>query len=451
MRKFFIVLLLAIMVAINYELTFASHEIPSFIPLPIYLILAAVSLIIFVGLWIDYRLRHPIQSIEWLFIVMIMYSMLAGVWSQHDILLSELNTSLAQTTSIFTLPTMTILQGIFYGMSVGMMFYTLYFFTNTLRSAKFIYYLALAIVLGFVMAEIIYSLVFEWDEYVYVFYHFNDGARMSITSFTSNTNIYAFHLSLGVYGVGSLYMTEKKHRWIYPLLAMIFSILIGFTVSKTVILAMVIYVVIYGLLMVYRLLMSRPILLNVVMAGLIVLVVMGYQFISMINHPFIERIQSLVMVTAVESFQSRIDIWNDAITLFQRHNTVFGYGFGLSNVYFGVATAIGSTNETGRVLYEIVNDRFHSGFLEMLLSFGLVGTYLLVIAHWAYIKTLVQLTKRYAITIPIWALIISFIAQMMFEDRLLFRPDLSGILILVLLILPIAKPNEYNRRHEVNN
>ena len=49
-----------------------------------------------------------------------------------------------------------------------------------------------------------------------------------------------------------------------------------------------------------------------------------------------------------------------------------------------------------------------------------------------------------------WALILSFVVQMLFEDRILFRPDLSGVFFLVLLILPITKPNEYNRLHEDN-
>jgi hypothetical protein len=83
-------------------------------------------------------------------------------------------------------------------------------------------------------------------------------------------------------------------------------------------------------------------------------------------------------------------------------------------------------------------------------SYGLVGTLLLTIAHWEYIKALIAMTKRYAITIPMWALLFSFAVQMMFEDRILFRPDLSGVFFLVLLILPLVKPSEYNRSHEAH-
>jgi len=451
MRKFFILLLLGIVGAINFELTLASHEFPNVIPIPIYLIFAAISLFIFLALLIDYRLQHRLQGIEILFIMMMIYPILAGIWSQDQILLSQLNTSLAESTTIFTLSTMKILQGMFYGMSVGMILYALYFFTAPLISAKYLYRWVLGIVIGVVIVEVLYSLLMEWEEYVYVFENFNDGARLSITSFTTNTNIYSFNLTMGVYAVGSLFMSEKHHRWIYPILGILFSIIIVFTVSKTAMLAIVMYVVVYTLMLVYRSLKSRPTLLKMTMSGLMVMLFVGYQSIFMIDHPLMERFQQLLTSSALGSFTSRVDIWVEGMTLFQNNNTFFGYGLGLSNTYLGVATAVRSTGGAGQLMYQIVNDRFHNGFLEILVSYGLVGTLLLTVAHWEYIKALIQLTKHHAITIPMWALIISFIVQMMFEDRILFRPDLSGVFFLVLLILPIVKPNEYNRLHEAND
>ncbi len=449
MRKFFILVLLGLIGSINFELTLASHEFPSLIPIPVYLILAGISLFIFLSLWIEYRLTHRLQPIEILFLLMMLYPILAEVWSQDQILLSQLNASFNESTSIFTLSTMKIFQGMFYGMSVGMILYTLYFFTSTMVSTKYLYRWVLGIVIAVVMAEVLYSLVFEWEEYVYVFQNFSEGARLSITSFTTNTNIYAFNLTMGVYAVGSLFISEKNHRWIYPLLGILFSILIVFTVSKTAMLAIVLYIFIYGGMFVYRVLRSRPVLLKMTMTSLIVLMVVGYQSIWMIDHPIMERIQSLLTSSALGSFTSRVDIWVEGMTLFQNQNTFFGYGLGLSNTYLGVATAV-RTGNAGQLMYQIVNDRFHNGFLEILVSYGLVGTLLLTIAHWEYIKALIAMTKKYAITIPMWALLLSFAVQMMFEDRILFRPDLSGVFFLVLLILPLVKPSEYNRSDEAH-
>lgn len=449
MRKFIILVLLGLIGSINFELTLASHEFPSLIPIPVYLILAGISLFIFLTLWIEYRLTHRLQPIEILFLLMMVYPILAEVWSQDQILLSQLNASFNESTSIFTLSTMKIFQGMFYGMSVGMILYTLYFFTSTMVSTKYLYRWVLGIVIAVVMAEVLYSLVIEWEEYVFVFQNFSEGARLSITSFTTNTNIYAFNLTMGVYAVGSLFISEKNHRWIYPLLGSLFSILIVFTVSKTAMLAIVLYIFIYGGMLIYRVLRSRPVLLKMTMTSLIVLMVAGYQSIWMIDHPIMERIQSLLTSSALGSFTSRVDIWVEGMTLFQNQNTFFGYGLGLSNTYLGVATAI-RTGNAGQLMYQIVNDRFHNGFLEILVSYGLVGTLLLTIAHWEYIKALIAMTKKYAITIPMWALLLSFAVQMMFEDRILFRPDLSGVFFLVLLILPLVKPSEYNRSNEAH-
>ncbi len=449
MRKFFILVLLGLIGSINFELTLASHEFPSLIPVPIYLVVAGISLFIFLSLWIEYRLTHRFQPIEILFLMMMLYPILAEVWSQDQILLSELNASFNESTSIFTLSTMKIFQGMFYGMSVGMILYTLYLFSSTMLSTKFIYRWVLGIVIAVVMAEVGYSLAFEWQEYVYVFENFSEGARLSITSFTTNTNIYAFNLTMGVYAVGSLFISERHHRWIYLFLGLLFSILIVFTVSKTAMLAIVLYVFIYAGMLIYRVLRNRPVLLKMTMTSLIVLMVVGYQGIWMIDHPIIERIQSLLTSSALGSFSSRVDIWVEGMTLFQNQNTFFGYGLGLSNTYLGVATAV-RTGNAGQLMYQIVNDRFHNGFLEILVSYGLVGTLLLTIAHWEYIKALIAMTKKYAITIPMWALLLSFAVQMMFEDRILFRPDLSGVFFLVLLILPIVKPSEYNRSDEAH-
>lgn len=449
MRKFLILVLVGLIGSINFELTLASHEFPSLIPVPIYLVLAGISLFIFLSLWIEYRLTHRFQAIEILFLLMMLYPILAEVWSQDQILLSQLNASFQESSSIFTLSTMKIFQGIFYGMSVGMILYTLYFFSSAMVSTKYLYRWVLGIVIAVVVAEVLYSLVMEWEEYVYVFENFSEGARLSITSFTTNTNIYAFNLTMGVYAVGSLFMSEKNLRWIYPLLGILFSILIVFTVSKTAMLAIVLYAFVYGGMLIYRVLKSRPMFLKMTMTSLIVLMFVSYQSIWMIDHPIMERIQSLLTSSALGSFTSRVDIWIEGMTLFQNQNTFFGYGLGLSNTYLGVATAI-RTGNIGQIMYQVVNDRFHNGFLEILVSYGLVGTLLLTIAHWEYIKALIAMTKRYAITIPMWALLFSFAVQMMFEDRILFRPDLSGVFFLVLLILPLVKPSEYNRSHEAH-
>jgi O-antigen ligase len=286
----------------------------------------------------------------------------------------------------------------------------------------------------------------EWEKYVFVYQRFNDGARLSINSFTSNTNIYAFNLTMGIAGLGSLWISHPKLRLIYAPLGIIFAAAIVLTVSKTSMLAIAVYGGIYVAISLYFFLRKFPKTLVFIYATGLVGLTLFVTNLDQMNLPFLNRIYELMTTSSDRSFSSRVDIWLKGITMFQADNTLLGYGFGLSNTYLGVATAVPlpAAASSGQLLYRIVNDRFHNGFLEILVSYGLIGTLLLTIAHWEYFKALVNLTKRYWIAIPMWSLIISFAVQMMFEDRILFRPDLSGIFFMTMLILPLVKPEAFS-------
>jgi O-antigen ligase len=450
MRTFFIVLFLGLVGTLNFEMTLANHEFSQLFPTNLYFILVGISFLIFLTLWVEYRVYHPFKPIEWLFIVLMVYPLLAEIFGDNQLILSEFNSAFAADSFVLTLPLLRIFQGIFNGASIGMILYVLYFFTARLVSTKTLYRTMMGLVLAFVIIEVLYSLVVEWQEYVYVFNHFTDGARLSITSFTTNTNIYSFNLTMGVYAVGSLFMSETKQRWIYPLLGLWFFALIILTVSKTAIFAVLVYAAVYLVMLLYRALQHRKFWFQLVLGSLLVLGVVGLQTIFALDQPLMLRIQHLLTDSSLASFTSRVDIWMDGMTLFHQQNTFFGYGLGLSNTYLGFSTAVPFTTTPGQLLVQIVNDRFHNGFLEILVSYGLVGTLLLTLVHWEYFKALIALTKKHPITVPMWALLISFAVQMMFEDRLLFRPDLSGVFFMTLLILPLVKPNEYNGRHEAD-
>ena len=451
LRTFLTILLLIVVGTINLEFVLPPQDFPDVLPNPVFLFLAAMSFLIFLALWIDYRLRHRFKFIELLFIVLIIYPILANILKHGPILLSQLNPSLEENNILFTIPTLQNLEGVFFGMSVGIILYSIFFFVNPTNSTKHLTRWVLGILIGVVVIEVIYSLFTEWEEYVYVFENYNDGLGINITSFTNNPNTYSFMLTMGIYGLGFLFMAEKKYRWIYVPLGIIFSAMIVFTVSKTGMFAIVVYIGVYILLLAYRSLKTRKIIQKVTLVGLIILILVGYQSIFIIDHPFMDRLQSLLTVSALDSFDSRVDIWVEGMRLIQNHNTLVGFGMGLSNTYLGVATAIGSIGESGQLTYQIVNDRFHNGFVEILVAYGLIGTLLLIFAHWHYFKALIHLSKQDAKTIPMWALIFSFAIQMMFEDRILFRPDLSGIIFLVMLMLPIAKSKDYNQANEVND
>jgi hypothetical protein len=442
MKKKLVITELLILGILNFELTFSSHEFTQVFPPVLYMILAGLSVGIFIGLWWDYRRRNHFKWVEVLLLMMIAYPVISSVFSQSSFFIGFLNYNFADLEFVFSLSNLKEIQGIFYGASVGMMIYTLYMFTRRIHSVKDIYYLVMYAVIFFVTIEVIYSLITEWNEYVFVFNNFNSGARLGITSFTSNTNIYAFNLTMGVYAIGMLMMTEKKERMGLFVLGIIYLVALGFTISKTSLMSMVVYVVMYLFLFLVMMLKKHPIVKDLVLIAVCFVGVGVVYKIFEADSPFLMRIQHLLTTSTLSSFSSRVPIWMDGYRLIISENTLLGYGFGLSNSYLGVATAV-PMRSIGTTMMHIINDRFHNGFLEILVSFGIIGSLLIIFGHSLYLKKLWSLSQKYWFTIPIWAMMISFVVQMMFEDRIMFRPDLSGLFFMTILILPIVHPKEF--------
>jgi hypothetical protein len=450
MKKIFITLLLLIIGTINFELTFAQHEFSQIFPSTLYLILAGIAFIIFVGLWIDYRLHHALTLKEVVIMALVIYPIVAGFLNNDTLLIGRFNPMGPFAENSLELSAFQAFKGMVYGASVGIIFYTLVFFASTAKHVQVLYKFIVKAVLVFVLIEVGYSLITEWQLYVFVFRYFDEGARLSITSFTSNPNIYAFNLIMGVYAIGALWQSERTWRWLYGSLGILLTGLIILTVSKTAILGLGIYLFVFIILSIHRALATKPNLRILVLSAFITVFFFGTQRAIQLELPFFTRIYHLLTESAMSSYISRTTIWLEGIWLLRDQNTFFGYGFGLSNLYLGVTTAVPVSMRISALGYQIINDRFHNGYLEILVSFGLIGTLLLTAIHVAYIKELKKFSLYHAISIPMWALIISFAVQMIFEDRILFRPDLGGVFFMALLLLPFHQPTLYNIRHEAH-
>jgi hypothetical protein len=223
----------------------------------------------------------------------------------------------------------------------------------------------------------------------------------------------------------------------YLIIPIVFLLIVIFlTLSKTAIFSVIIF---YFSYFVIRFSISKKSnLLKIIF--LLVVFILPVSLFFQSNIFIFSGIFRLLSSRLISSLISRVPLWLDGFSLFLNSNYLFGLGFGLSNGYLRLNSSnIISLNDPF-----LFHDRFHNGFLEILVSYGLIGTLLLTIAHWEYFKALIQLTKRYWIAIPMWSLIISFAVQMMFEDRILFRPDLSGIFFMTMLILPLVKPEAFS-------
>lgn len=449
LNKIILFLLVILIGGINFDVTLANHEFPAFLSTNAFIISSSILGLLFIYVWIRFRLSHPIHRYELALLGWMVLPFLSFGFGIFRVPFSELNPSLSELNGTFDVSLIEHMRILVNGLSIPILIYVYYFFAQAERVVRPMIQFVL-IIMGFtIFGEIGYSLLIEWDKYVYVFNNFNDGVRLDITSFTTNTNIYAFNLTMGIYALGFLFVYYKPLRWLYIPLGLSFAFILVFTVSKTSMLSVVVFGMIYLWMMYFYKFHRRPLLLIAMYALSLVIMYSAYQLIFEINHPFFLRIQQLLTDSAEGSLLSRVDIWWQGLQLVIDRNSLFGYGLGLGNDYLAVATAVVQGDLPQG--YAIINDRFHNSFVEWLVAFGWLGSLLVFFHHGIYLRRLFKLTKTHELVIPLWALLISFLVHMMFEDRLLFRPDIGGVFFLAIMILPLVQTTKVSPpQHETN-
>jgi O-antigen ligase len=411
---------------INLEIVLSPDPFVRLFPMTFYLLLVGFVVFIFIYLFIFNKKSSRLDYIQKLFLLMLLYAILTTVIFPNSIIF---NLNISNQVSISNVH---FFQSGFYAASIPLVFYTLFYFTKNDVNVNFLFYFFVSGYLFYLFSLVSYSLFFEFDKYLFLINTFSEFNRLDISSFTINPNIYSFNLTIGVYVLGFLWTTHKKFRLLYFFGAIFLFSIIFLTFSKTAILSMVAYVLIYVMLYILLTPKLKSKTRKIALFAFAVFVIINLFSIFNFDNILFLRVRFLLTESTEISYLGRLEIWRNALLMFRSGHLFFGYGFGLSNFFLATSFSPLDYNET------YLN--FHNGFLEILVSYGLIGTLLLTIAHWEYFKALINLTKRYWIAIPMWALIISFAIQMMFEDRILFRPDLSGIFFMTILILPIVKP-----------
>jgi hypothetical protein len=423
---------------INFESTLSRFESYRIFPSDWYTPLVTISLIMFTIVTILYYRHHRFTWKDLWIWGFTFYPLLTTFFVPSIIDLSLYHPSLAEGNTLFLYTDALRFQDVHYGMSIGFLFFLIFRVVVEEKLFQSMFYTVFYLGVLFVIGELAYSVVTEWDSYVYMVEHFDEGARLSILSFTSNPNIFAFHLSLGIYAIGTLVITERKEVMGYVLFFMLFFLALILTVSKTSIFAMMVYVIVYlGLLLFYgfrKRIIIRDISL-LVWGGAIVMF-MYLTFTS--DHGWFVRLETLLTTSLQDSLDSRIPIWNRAVDLLQGVYTWVGYGMGTSSIILGISTA---TIRGTEPFYVVTNDRFHQGILELFVSLGWIGVILLSVglAYYAYRFYKLRWTAHH---IPVLAMMISFLFHTLTEDRMFFRPDLGGIFFFMLCLLPFVSKDK---------
>jgi hypothetical protein len=422
---------------INFEGTLSRFESYRVFPITWFVALSVISLLFFLFILIVYLTHHRLTWIDGVIALMTFYPIVTSLFIEETWVIASLNPRITDINLIFEYTNLLRFQDVYYGMSVGLLMFLIGRVVMCFDLFKKLYTLVFFFGVVFILIESFYSLFMEWDDYVYAFENFNDGVRVFIQSFTSNPNIYAFHLSLGMYAIGTLMVTERKELIRYSIVYSFIFFLLILTVSKTSIFAMVFYTILLLILVGARLLRHRKVLQDLFVLVSIVSIATFAVMIFNIDEPFYQNLERLLTTSFVDSLDSRLDIYNTAVDLIQGNYLWVGFGLGTSNLILGLSLASRSSQFP---FYTVTLDRFHNGIIELVFAYGMIGILLLSIATAYYLYKLYK-QGYHALTIPLIAMMVSFIIHTSTEDRMFFRPDLGGVFFFTLCLLPWYNAN----------
>ncbi len=303
-----------------------------------------------------------------------------------------------------------------------------------LRSAKS----CSAIFLGgvvFGVSLIVYSLIVEWGFYESCFTT-GEASPSShcLTSYVGNPNTFAANLLFGVIALG--YLQTRRHSWINYFLMFVFSFEIFLIFSKTSMLLLILYWLIYGFYRFFATIKAHPVrtpitLVLVLCAIGVCLGLWGYfgtRFPDGFLGKSLASVLSLFEIHFGGTLLARVEIWNDIIARVDTPlKVVFGLGEGNAQWFLGSLDGAGPF--FGFVHNGLVLQYVTGGFLRLGVYFFLTG-YLI----YAYVKAIAH-HHRGAVSLLLGMLI--FLGHGLVETTSFLEIDTKGAMGTLGLILPV--------------
>ena len=215
----------------------------------------------------------------------------------------------------------------------------LFIFPKRFTSVTFVKYLGYA-VLVFMASLIIYSYIFEFNNYIgffkYIFGKGNEGDNLytyAVKSYIIHRNAYGMAMMIGI--IFCFINHSMEHKWWYYLIAGYLFISMLFSVCKTGILISVIIAVLY---VIYRLIVTyekhakrnRILIICGVSAAFFAVVVLGIAYFS--KGKILGSVYALIQSLGGSStLDFRVYIWDNSFQLLRNGWWLIGRGFGLYN------------------------------------------------------------------------------------------------------------------------
>lgn len=311
----------------------------------------------------------------------------------------------------------------------------------------------------FALVMIVFSLIKEWDKYVYFFAHFfveTFNIHYHITSFLVNKNNFGWFFYFMI--CFTILMHAKHGKWYYIAVNVIYFILVIISLSKLNFIVSVI--AIYGYLTFHSVAnMKEHSARSIVVLSIIYFIMIGYIVTTVIgvrmDNPdgYFKFIKDLYYslssfkdnAVVQYTFTGRTILWENFFDLMNNieGSWIFGLGFGYFNTLFleftKMTLPLGATNMP------------HNGYFQIIGEAGMIGILVLI---GALIFLIVKCAKNWKnaknIAFTTIVFIIVSLIHMMFEaSAILFysKHNIEGIAMTLLLFIPILIED----RKEIND
>ena len=291
---------------------------------------------------------------------------------------------------------------------------------NMKSEEKYIFYFMNAMIILGIFA-CINNMILYFDEILQTLGLQKGAFMVNIKSFFANRNQFAFFMYVAI--IADLFMVLKENKLIHKSLLLLFFVNLFFTMSRTGILAVGIFVFIYFLLTDKLNKKTKFILL---VLGIICLVGMVY----VINEVNPTLIQKLVRFERIKDLSGRTDIWARGINLLKESPI---------NMFFGV----GRFQGTELLKFEKKSfSQFHNIYIDSLITGGIMELLFILYIYAVVIKNVLKsdIDRKYKNLYL--AMFITFAIYICFESFGRFSIGCSDTLCLIFFVtIPLLHAN----------
>ncbi len=301
---------------------------------------------------------------------------------------------------------------------------------NTKSEEKYIAYFMNAMVI-FGILGCLNNMILYFDEILQTLGLQKGAFMVNIKSFFANRNQFAFFMYVAI--IADLFMILKENKLIHKLLLALFFVNLFFTMSRTGILAVGIFVFIYFLLTDKLNKKTKFILL---VLGIICLIGIMY----VINEINPSLIQKLVRFERIKDLSGRTDIWARGINLLKESPI---------NILFGV----GRFEGTELLKFEKKSfSQFHNIYIDSLITGGIMELVFVLYIYWSVIRKVFKsdMDKKYKNLYR--AMFITFAIYICFESFGRFSIGSSDTLCLIFFVtIPLLHANSCKKEEKLKN